>query len=63
MKTQNERIINYLGLGRKLTPLQALNKFGCFRLASRVNELRRDGWNIDKEMVTKNGKRFASYYL
>lgn len=64
-KTQNEKIKEYLENGHKLTPLEALNLFGCFRLASRVSDLKKQGMKIETEIVTDNstGKRYAVYYL
>ena len=62
-KTQTERILNYLSKGKGITPIDALNRFGCFRLAARISDLRRDGHAIFTDSVTKNGKTFASYRL
>jgi len=61
MKSQNERILQHLKKGRKITPLDALEKFGCFRLAARISDLRKDGHVISTENLTKDGKTFASY--
>lgn len=61
--TQNQQIKSYLGKGKSITPIQALNKFGCFRLAARISDLRNDGLNIATKIVTKDGKTFASYKL
>ena len=61
MKTQNQKILTYLKSGRPLTPMTALNKFGCFRLAARIADLRKDGHTIFTESVTRNKKTFASY--
>jgi hypothetical protein len=63
MKTQKQQILSYLEKGKAITPLQALNKFGCFRLAARIADLRNDGLNIATKNVTKDGKTFASYIL
>jgi len=47
-----------------LTPLDALYSVGCFRLAARVYELRKDGYNItDLGERTPSGKRIARYVL
>ena len=62
-KTQNERILTYLSKGKGLTPIKALNDFGCFRLAARISNLREQGHKIKTESVTLNGKTFASYKL
>jgi hypothetical protein len=61
--TQNQQIKTYLEKGKSITPIVALNKFGCFRLAARINELRKDGLNIATKIVTKEGKTYASYRL
>ena len=61
--SQNKQILNYLLSGKKLTPLTALNKFGCFRLSARILDLRKEGHNIITENVTKQGKTFAEYSL
>ena len=68
IKSQNLMILNYLKKGNSVTPIEALNKFGCFRLSGRIFELMHgefDGkhYKINKTMVLKNGKRFAEYKL
>ena len=65
MATQCELILKDLKKGKKINPLQALEKYKCFRLASRINDLRADGHSIETKMVVnKNGKKqFAEYYL
>lgn len=50
--------------GEILTPLDALNRFGCFRLTARIWDLRDEGMNIQKEWkVLDNGKKVAAYRL
>ena len=49
--------------GKSITPLQALNKYGCFRLAALIHKLRKEGMVIETEYVTKNSKTFAKYFL
>ncbi len=61
--SQRELIYSYLEQGNTITPLEALNKFGCFRLGARIYELRRAGHNIITENITENGKTFAKYRL
>ena len=55
--TQNYKILSYLEEGNSISPMDALNHFGCFRLASRIHDLRSDGNLIDT--VRKSGKRYA----
>jgi hypothetical protein len=62
--SQNKQIADYLKKGKKLTTLDALNKFGCFRLASRINDLRNDGMNIATKIIKlENKKQIAQYSL
>lgn len=64
-KTQKEKIREYLVNGGTLTPLDALEKFGCFRLATRIFELKKEGLDIRTEMVENEatGKRYAKYFI
>lgn len=61
--TQAQRILIYLKSGKTLTPIEALNKFGCFRLAARIADLRRDGHKIWTNYIQKDNKIFAAYKL
>lgn len=59
---QASKILQYLKSGKKLTPIDALNLFGCFRLGARVWELKQAGHPIQKDMITlPNSKRVAEY--
>ncbi len=48
-ETQNQMVLNYLKTGKILTPLEALEQFGCFRLSARIYELKNRGWPIHCE--------------
>lgn len=61
--SQEKKILSHLKSGKSLTPLEALEKFGCFRLSARIMDLRRKDYHIDTVMVTKGEKRFAKYVL
>ena len=55
--TQDGNVLHLLKSGKTITPIEALNQFGCFRLAAVIHRLKRDqGWPIDKVMVG-NGKK------
>ena len=61
--TQANQILGYLRRAG-VTPIDALNLFGCFRLAARVCELRKAGWPItERKIKTTTGKRVAEYSL
>ena len=49
--SQKSNILAALKAGERLTPLDALERFGCMRLAARIGELLYDGWPIVKEDV------------
>jgi hypothetical protein len=61
--TQTEKIRDHLESGRTLTPIAALNLFGCFRLAARILDLREAGLDVHMRMVMNNDKRYAEYSL
>lgn len=61
--SQESKILAYLKAGNSITPMVALQKFGCFRLASRVKDLRDSGYSISVRRVKRNGKTFACYSL
>lgn len=61
--SQTALIKGWLLNGRSITQLDALNMFGCFRLAARIADIREEGVNIMTEMITVNDKRIAKYYL
>ncbi|MCK6381854.1 MAG: helix-turn-helix domain-containing protein [Leptospiraceae bacterium] len=63
MKSQNQKILKHLQSGKSITPIEALNKFGCFRLGARIYDLKKDGWKIESEFQTKKGKSFSCYRL
>jgi hypothetical protein len=62
--TQAAFILGWLQLGKRVTPMLALQLWGCNRLAARIAELKAEGWTIRREMVeVKSGKRVAEYSL
>lgn len=60
---QADAIRDYLSRGKRLTPLDALRRFGCMRLGARIWELRKEGVMIEREMVRKGNKVVACYYI
>ena len=61
--TQTEQIVKHLNRRGSITPLEALEKFGCFRLAARILELRESGLSIETVEEVRDGKRYARYVL
>ena len=62
--SQNRAIIQYLESGGSLSTIDALEKFGSFRLSARIKDLRNQGYNIKTEKFkTPNGKTVARYFI
>lgn len=62
--TQAEQILAHLETGASITPLEALNEYGCFRLGARIFDLKKDGHAIVSDRKTlPNGKTIAEYTL
>lgn len=63
--SQRRQIQQYLTEGNSITPIEALNMFGAFRLSAIIYTLKYHyGMNIHTEMVyEEDGKRFARYSL
>lgn len=56
-------ILRHLAKGHSLTPLTALNKFGCLSLSQRIGELKRQGWPVASKLVKVGQARVARYWL
>ena len=55
MKTQTERVLDYILEFGSITQLEALNELGVMRLASRISDLKRKGYHINSRVdVVKN---------
>lgn len=66
--TQTERILQYMQDYGSITQMDALREFGCMRLASRISDLKRKGYGIEKTQiagVNRYGEttHYASYSL
>ena len=59
--SQNMEILQALKDGKMITPLDALHDYGCFRLAARVYDLRKKGYDIRTAVMTDHN--YATYYL
>lgn len=49
--TQCEKIVEYMKEHGSITQIQAFVDIGCFRLASRISDLKKQGYAIRSEMV------------
>lgn len=64
-QTDCQRVREYLVRHGSITPTQALEEFGCYRLGARIFELRHNyGMNIKTEqMRSADGEHYAKYVL
>lgn len=63
-ESQSARILQHLKAGGKITPIEALDEYGCFRLGARIFDLKERGHPIQKRMVeVSEGKRVAEYWM
>ena len=63
-ETQEQVILNYLKSGKKISQLEATQKFNFIRLSAIVYSLNKKGHNIKCEMVYKpNGIKYGVYSL
>lgn len=47
-----------------ITAIEALSRYGCFRLAARIKDLREEGYEIETTTLElPNGKSIAKYSL
>lgn len=66
--TQCEKVLEYMRQFGSITQLEALHDIGCMRLASRITDLRQQGYHIGRRIKTSKNRygdsvSFAEYYL
>lgn len=66
--TQCDKIIHYMETYGSITPLDALREYGVMRLASRINNLKNRGYNIEtviEKSTNRDGDtvRYARYFI
>lgn len=61
--TQTEQIKRHILKHNSITPLEALRKYGCMRLAARIRELRAEGFSVQTAIVTRGDRRYARYVM
>ena len=63
-QAQGTQILKHLRSGKRITALDALTNYDCFRLSARIHDLRSDGWHIATHyLVTHSRKRIAVYKM
>lgn len=62
MKTQTQNILAHLQLGNSITPIEALNMFGCLRLGARIHDIKRLGYDVITEIKQVGDHKHVAEY-
>lgn len=54
--TQTERVLMYMRDVDSITQFEAMQDLGCMRLGARVYDLKREGYNIRRDMETSKNR-------
>ena len=63
METQVDKILYHMQCGYAVTGLEALSRFGCFRLADVIYKIKKLGLDVKKITVCDKQRRFAKYFI
>ena len=61
--TQNQRILDYIAEFGSITQLEALRDLGVMRLASRISDLRKKGYEITSKTEAVKNRYGESCYV
>lgn len=63
-RSQTDLILEWMLAGNSITPLEALEKFKCFRLGARIADIKARGYLVYSEFVTTpSEKKVKQYHL
>ena len=67
-KTQKSEVLRYMQTHAGITSIQAIEKFGATRLSDIIFRLRKEGYEIETEQITRKNRyghsvTFAKYSL
>lgn len=61
--TQAERVLDYMGEFGSITQLEALRDLGVMRLASRISDLKKQGYPIKSDVVAVKNRYEENCYI
>lgn len=61
--TQNQRILDYINQFGSITQIDALRDLGVMRLASRISDLRKQGYPITSNIEAVNNRYGEKCYI
>jgi len=62
-RSQKDKILRHMQEHGSISPMDALQLYGCFRLGARIWDLKHEGHLIEPSISSIGGKRFAEYRL
>lgn len=63
-ESHNARLYSAMMQGEVINPYKAWVKFSCYRLASRICDIRQSGKRVsDRWMTSATGKKVKEYYM
>lgn len=63
MEKQTDRVLAYIREFGSITQLEALRDLGVFRLASRISDLKRQGYSINGDMEAVTNRYGEKCYI
>lgn len=60
--TQTNRVLNYMIDHGSITQKDAINEFGCYRLAAKIFDLRKEGYVIETERKPFRNEYTSGFY-
>lgn len=61
--TQTERVLRHLDAFGSITSLEAMNEYGIMRLASRISDLKKQGYPITSEVEAVKNRFGENCYI
>lgn len=63
-QSQESKILDHMLRGHRITGLDALQLFNCFRLPARIADIQKRGFAVQSEFITTDtGKRVKAYWI
>lgn len=62
-RTQAQRVLDYMERFGGITQFEAIRDLGCMRLASRISDLKKQGFPIRSETVTVQNRFGENCYI
>jgi hypothetical protein len=63
IESQEKQILEWMLLGCKITAIEALNQFGCLRLAGRISDIKKYMPVKSRFIKVESGKRVKEYWI